>query len=111
MNEKYKRRKSHFFGVKGKKLNGSTHDKGQWISFIVVGTKQVQKGPSHSLTDPTHMVYKVIQLGVHDSAEEAARNYDRIAFMKYGESSHLNFPHQYNLDKLIRLPSDSVVLN
>jgi len=41
---------------------------------------------------------KVKKLGAHTSVLEAARNYDRIAYMKYGIKDKLNFPDEYDLN-------------
>ncbi len=38
---------------------------------------------------------KMKHLGYHVSVLEAARNYDRLAYIKYGERTLLNFPEQY----------------
>jgi len=37
------------------------------------------------------------KIGCHTSLLDAARNYDRIAYMKYGIKDLLNFPEEYNL--------------
>lgn len=36
-------------------------------------------------------------LGYHNSVIEAARNYDRIAYIVFGERIKLNFPEQYDI--------------
>ena len=40
---------------------------------------------------------KVVRIGRHVSEVDAARNHDRIKYMKYGISTDLNFPEEYNL--------------
>ncbi len=40
---------------------------------------------------------KLIDLGRHVSEIDAARNHDRIKYMKYGLKDKLNFPKDYNL--------------
>jgi hypothetical protein len=52
--------------------------KGRWRSFICLDGK-------------------IKKIGVHTSLKDAARNYDRIAYMKYGIKDKLNFPEEYNL--------------
>lgn len=40
---------------------------------------------------------KLIDIGRHVSEVDAARNHDRIKYMKYGIKDGLNFPDEYNL--------------
>jgi len=40
---------------------------------------------------------KNIDIGRHASEVDAARNHDRILYMKYGIKDRLNFPEEYNL--------------
>ncbi len=40
---------------------------------------------------------KLIDIGRHTSEIDAARNHDRIKYMKYGIKDNLNFPEEYNL--------------
>lgn len=40
---------------------------------------------------------KIIDIGRHVSEIDAARNHDRIKYMKYGIKDKLNFPEEYNL--------------
>ena len=44
-----------------------------------------------------HLEGKMKKLAAHTSLLEAARNYDRIAYMKYGIRDRLNFPEEYDL--------------
>jgi hypothetical protein len=53
-----------------------------------------RKGRWHSVT---HIDGKMKKLAAHTSILEAARNYDRIAYMKYRIKDKLNFPEEYNL--------------
>lgn len=41
---------------------------------------------------------KLIDIGRHVSEVDAARNHDRILYMKYGVKEGLNFPEEYNLN-------------
>jgi hypothetical protein len=62
------------------------------------GFKGVVKLPSGKF------IAQIIVLGAKsrsrtvDTAEEAARAYDRMAVLKFGEFAHLNFPHPEPLD-------------
>lgn len=49
-----------------------------WISYVYVNKK-------------------LIDIGRHVSEVDAARNHDRIIFMKYKQKDNLNFPDEYNL--------------
>ena len=40
---------------------------------------------------------KLIDIGHHVSEIDAARNHDRIKYMKFGNKDNLNFPEEYNL--------------
>lgn len=71
--------KNQYYGVvwDDRKQNGHQL-KGRWRSVICI------KG-------------KMKKIGCHTSLLDAARNYDRIAYMKYGIKDKLNFPYEYNL--------------
>ncbi len=81
MNKKRSRhfQKNSYYGVvwEDRKNNGHTK-KGRWRSVIYTNGKMKK-------------------IGAHTSILEAARNYDRIAYMKYGIKDRLNFPEEYNL--------------
>jgi HNH endonuclease len=70
--------KNSFYGVIEEKRYDGPNRKNRWRSFIVVDER-------------------VIKLGAHTSVLEAARNYDRIAGLKYGIKDKLNFPEEYDL--------------
>lgn len=70
--------KNKFYGVVEEERYDGPNRKNRWRSFIVIDEK-------------------VIKLGAHTSILEAARNYDRIAYMKYRIKDKLNFPEEYDL--------------
>lgn len=71
--------KNEYYGVIWEERSHEGKEvKGRWRSFICI------KG-------------KIKKLGAHTSILEAARNYDRIAFMRYGIKDKLNFPQDYDL--------------
>lgn len=71
--------KNHkFYGVRFEKRYDGPNRKGQWRSFVCKNEK-------------------IIYMNKHTSAIEAARNYDRIAYIVFGEREKLNFPKEYNL--------------
>lgn len=70
--------KNIFYGVIEEKRFDGPNRKNRWRSFIVLNEN-------------------TIKLGAHTSVLEAARNYDRIAYMKYGIKDRLNFPEEYDL--------------
>jgi hypothetical protein len=65
-----------FYGVRFEKRYDGPNRKDRWRSFICKNEK---------------MIY----LGAHTSALEAARNYDRIAYIVFNERKKLNFPEDY----------------
>lgn len=71
--------KNNFYGVVEEKRYDGPNRNNRWRSFIVIDEK-------------------VIKLGAHTSILEAARNYDRIAGLKYGIKDKLNFPEDYDLE-------------
>lgn len=71
-------KKNSYYGVIEEKRYDGPNRKNRWRSFIVVNEK-------------------VIKLGAHTSILEAARNYDRIAYIKYGIRDKLNFSEEYDL--------------
>ncbi len=78
-----KKRSKHFkdkdyYGVRWEERYDGPNRNGRWHSFICIDGK-MQK------------------LAAHTSVLEAARNYDRIAYIKYGIRDRLNFPEEYNL--------------
>lgn len=78
-----KKRSKHFknniyYGVVEEKRYDGPNRKSRWRSFVVIAEK-------------------VIKLASHVSILEAARNYDRIAYIKYGIRDKLNFPEEYHL--------------
>ena len=78
-----KKRSRHFkensyYGVIEEKRCDGKNRKNRWRSFLVVEGK-------------------VVKLGAHTSVLEAARNHDRIAYMKYRIRDRLNFPEEYDL--------------
>lgn len=80
----YKKRGKHFlknqyYGVKWeeRKNKKGLPIKGRWRSFMCI------KG-------------KIKKIGCHTSVVDAARNYDRIAYIVYGERKKLNFPEEYS---------------
>jgi hypothetical protein len=78
-----KKRGRHFqnieyYGVKYEERLDGPNQKGHWRSFICYKEK-------------------IIKLGAHTSILEAARNYDRIAYIVFGERTRLNFPEEYNI--------------
>jgi hypothetical protein len=79
-----KKRSRHFqnnnyYGVVWAERYDGPNRKGRWRSVICVDGKMKH-------------------LGHHTSLLEAARNYDRIAYIKYGERKLLNFPEDYLSD-------------
>lgn len=68
--------KNKYYGVRYEERYENPNRKGFWRSFICINEK-------------------IIKLGTHTSVMEAARNYDRIAYIKYGEREKLNFPEDY----------------
>jgi hypothetical protein len=64
--------KTEFYGVRWDK------DTQRWLSFICI------KG-------------RIKKLSRHKDEVDAARNYDRIAYIRYGERKKLNFLEDYNL--------------
>jgi len=50
-----------------------------WISYVYINSK-------------------IIDIGRHISEVDAARNHDRIKYMKYGISENLNFPEEYEIN-------------
>ena len=71
--------KNEYYGVMWDDRKKEGHSlKGRWRSVICV------KG-------------KMKKIGCHTSLLDAARNYDRIAYMKYGIKDKLNFPEEYSL--------------
>jgi len=76
-----KKRSRHFknlqyYGVQWQERYDGPNRKGRWHSVICINGKMKK-------------------LGAHTSILEAARNYDRIAYIKYGERKLLNFPDEY----------------
>lgn len=71
-------KKNAYYGVIEEKRYDGPNRKNRWRSFIVINER-------------------VIKLGAHTSVLEAARNYDRIAYMKYRIKDKLNFPEEYDL--------------
>lgn len=79
-----KKRSKHFndkeyYGVRWEERYDGPNRKGRWHSFICL------KG-------------RMKKLAAHTSILEAARNYDRIAYIKYGIRDRLNFPEEYISD-------------
>lgn len=68
--------KNSYYGVIEEKRYDGKNRKNRWRSFIVINGK-------------------VKKLGAHTSIVEAARNYDRLAYIKYGIRDKLNFPEEY----------------
>lgn len=68
--------KNSYYGVVEEKRYDGKNRKNRWRSFIVINGR-------------------VKKLGAHTSIVEAARNYDRLAYIKYGIRDKLNFPEQY----------------
>lgn len=78
-----KKRSKHFgtqefYGVKFEERYDGPNRKGRWRSFICKNEK-------------------IIYIHTHTSAIEAARNYDRIAYIVFGEKERLNFPEEYDI--------------
>ncbi len=71
--------KNDYYGVVEEIRYDGANRKNRWRSFVVIDEK-------------------VIKIGAHTSVLEAARNYDRIAYMKYRISDKLNFPEEYDLN-------------
>jgi HNH endonuclease len=71
----------HYTCANPSKYKGVRYDKTRqgWISYVYVNKK---------LKD----------IGRHVSEIDAARNHDRIIYMKYGIKDNLNFPEEYNLN-------------
>lgn len=67
-----------FYGVRFEERYDGLNREGRWRSFIYKNEK-------------------LIYLASHVSVLEAARNYDRIAFIVFGERERLNFPEEYDL--------------
>lgn len=71
-------KKYRFFGVRQEKRYDGPNRKMSWRSFICKNGK-------------------ILYMNNHTSALEAARNYDRIAYIVFGERKKLNFPEQYEI--------------
>ena len=67
-----------FYGVRYEERYDGNNRKGRWRSFICKNEK-------------------IIYINSHTSALEAARNYDRIAYIVFGERERLNFPEEYDI--------------
>jgi len=71
--------KNNYYGViREERGHEGTNVSGRWRSVICIDGEMKK-------------------IGCHLSVLEAARNYDRIAYMKYGLRDRLNFPEEYNL--------------
>jgi HNH endonuclease/AP2 domain len=70
----------HYKCSNASKYNGVRWDKTRqnWISYVYIKRK-------------------LIDIGRHVSEVDAARNHDRIKYMRFGISENLNFPDEYNL--------------
>lgn len=78
-----KKRSRHFkntkyYGVQWQERYDGPNRQGRWHSVICIEGKMKK-------------------LAAHTSILEAARNYDRIAYIVYGEKARLNFPEEYNI--------------
>lgn len=71
--------KIEFYGVRFEKRYDGPNRKGRWRSFVCKNEK-------------------IIYINSHTSALEAARNYDRIAYIVFGERERLNFPEEYDIN-------------
>lgn len=72
--------KNEYYGVKWEeRTHEGLNRKGRWASLICVDGKMKR-------------------LGRHTSVIEAARNYDRIAYVVFGERKLLNFPEEYDIN-------------
>lgn len=80
LDEVRKEKTRHFKVDNPTKFKGIRWDKSRngWISYVYIDKK-------------------LIDIGRHASEVDAARNYDRILYMKYGIKSGLNFPEEYNI--------------
>ena len=67
-----------FYGVRYEERYDGPNREGRWRSFICRNEK-------------------IVYLGSHTSVLEAARNYDRIAYIVFCERENLNFPEEYNI--------------
>lgn len=70
----------HYKCANPTKYNGIRWDntRQNWISYVYVENK-------------------LLDIGRHVSEVDAARNHDRIKYMKYGIKDNLNFPDEYNI--------------
>lgn len=75
-----KKRSRHFLVGNPTKYYGVIYDKSRkgWISYVYIDGKR-------------------LDIGRHTQEVDAARNHDRILFMKYHKKDTLNFPEEYNL--------------
>lgn len=73
---------AEFYGIRYEERYDGPNRKGRWRSFVCKNEK-------------------IIYLGAHTSALEAARNYDRIAYIVFGERNKLNFPEEYDIHKWV----------
>ncbi|RPI81293.1 MAG: hypothetical protein EHM34_08830 [Nitrosopumilales archaeon] len=73
-------RTRHFVADNPTKYYGIRYDKSRsnWISYVYVNKKK-------------------IDIGRHISEVDAARNHDRIIYMKFGKKERFNFPEEYDL--------------
>ncbi len=71
--------REEFYGVRFEKRYDGENRKGRWRSFICINEK-------------------IMYINTHTSALEAARNYDRIAYIVFGERQRLNFPEEYEIN-------------
>jgi hypothetical protein len=67
-----------FYGVRYEERCDGPNRKGRWRSYICKNEK-------------------IIYICRHNSVLEAARNYDRIAYIVFGERERLNFPEEYDI--------------
>jgi HNH endonuclease len=79
-----KKRSKHFqntdfYGVRYEERYDGSNRQGRYRSFICKNEK-------------------IIYINTHVSALEAARNYDRISYIVFGERERLNFPEEYNIN-------------
>lgn len=71
-------------------------NEGKWERFGYGRCNRCDK-TRHGWISYVYLNRKLLDIGRHVSEVDAARNHDRILYMRYGIKDNLNFPEEYNL--------------